>query len=121
MHPPKLYQQQPMSKLGVIKLSVDVTKIDKNSLYKGAKGTYLDLTVFLDGDPDQYGQHGMITQEISRERRDAGEKGPILGNVKKWYPAEGQSQQQAPATIMGNGERRSADANLDDDVDPLPF
>ena len=108
-----------MSKIGVIKVSVDVTKIDKTALYKGSKGTYLDLTVFLDGDPDQYGQHGMVTQQLGKDRRD--EKGPILGNVKQWYPADPQPQ-QAPATVMGNGERLAADVDLGgDDVDAIPF
>ena len=36
-----------MSKIGV-SLKIDVSKIDKARLFKGAKGTYLDATVFID-------------------------------------------------------------------------
>jgi len=34
-----------MSKIG-INISIDVTKIDKSRLFKGKKGTYMDLTTF---------------------------------------------------------------------------
>lgn len=66
-----------------ISLKIDVTKIDKARLFKGQKGTYLDITAFIDVDQeDQYGNNGMITQSVSKEERDAGTKGEILGNVK---------------------------------------
>ena len=40
-----------------VNVSIDVTKIEKERLYKGAKGTYLNLTTYLDLDEkDQYGQ-----------------------------------------------------------------
>ena len=64
-------------------LNIDVTKIDKNALYKGKKGTYLNLTLLENRDgEDQYGNHGFIIQDIGKERREAGERGPILGNWK---------------------------------------
>jgi hypothetical protein len=67
----------------IIRIKIDVTKIDKSALYKGAKGTYLDATLFLtDETSGDYGDHGMITQDLGKERREAGEKGPILGNAK---------------------------------------
>ena len=69
-----------MSKLIAIK--IDVTKIDKERLYKGKKGSYLDATVFLNDEEGQYGDNGMITQSVSKEEREAGVKGAILGNVK---------------------------------------
>ena len=69
-----------MSKLVAIK--IDVTKIDKARLYQGAKGQYLDATVFLNDEQGQYGDNGMITQSVSKEEREAGVKGAILGNVK---------------------------------------
>ena len=69
-----------MSKL--VSIKIDVTKIDKDRLYKGAKGTYLDAQVFLNDEPDQYGNHGMITQQVSKDERESGQKGAILGNVK---------------------------------------
>jgi len=31
-----------------LSVRIDVTKIDKERLYKGEKGTYLDLTTFVD-------------------------------------------------------------------------
>lgn len=74
-----------MAKVGV-SIKIDVTNIEKQRLYKGAKGTYLDATVFIDlGEADQYGNHGMITQDVSKEERDAKVRGAILGNAKIFY------------------------------------
>jgi hypothetical protein len=65
------------------RLKIDVKKIDKTALYSGAKGTYLDITLLDNRDGnDQYGNDGMIVQDIGQARREAGEKGPILGNWK---------------------------------------
>ncbi len=85
-----------------INVKIDVTKIDKNRLFKGEKGTYLDATTFVDVDQlDQYGNNGFIAQQVSKEEREKGVQGPILGNVKVFYkdgaqPVQ-QSAQQAPA------------------------
>eukprot|EP01051_Picozoa_sp_SAG22_P032408 SAG22_NODE_13654_length_399_cov_0.803333_1_plen_72_part_01 len=69
-----------MSKLLAIK--IDVTKIDKERLFQGAKGQYLDAVVFVNDEEGQYGDNGMITQSVSKDEREAGIKGNILGNVK---------------------------------------
>lgn len=68
----------------IIKVKLDVSKIDKNKLFKGEKGIYLDATILLKDDQpaDSYGNHGMIVQDVTKAEREAGQKGPILGNVK---------------------------------------
>jgi len=66
----------------IVAIKIDVTKIDKERLFQGAKGTYLDAVVFLEDEEDQYGNNGMITQQVSKEERQSGVKGNILGNVK---------------------------------------
>ena len=72
-------------KLG-LSVKIDVTKIDKSRLFKGEKGTYLDLTTFIDLDNEgQYGDHGFISQSVSKEERDANVQTPILGNVKVFF------------------------------------
>ena len=85
-----------------ISVRIDVTKIDKSRLYKGAKGTYLDLTTFVDTEQqDQYENNGFISQSLTKDEREAKYQTPILGNVKVFY-TDGQQQQQqkqAPATI----------------------
>jgi len=65
-----------------ISIKLDVTKISKEKLYKGDKGTYLDATILMKDEPDQYGNIGMVVQNVSKEDREAGVKGAILGNVK---------------------------------------
>ena len=65
-----------------IAVNLDVKKIDKTKLYVGKKGTYLDAVVFLKDEEDEYGNHGFIVQSVSKEERDKGVKGEILGNVK---------------------------------------
>ena len=66
------------------KLKLDVTKLNKDLFFKGAKGTYADLTLMDNKDgTDQYGNDGFIVQDVGKERREAGEKGPIIGNWKE--------------------------------------
>lgn len=101
-----------MSKVGV-KLKINVSEIQKELLFKGNKGTYLDATVFIDLDQeDQYGNHGMITQDVSKESREARENGPILGNCKIFWKGEGQSsgQKSQGSAPMGGG------IDLDSDI-----
>jgi hypothetical protein len=64
-----------------IKIKLDVSKIIKEALFKGAKGTYLDCVAWPSKTTGQYGDTHYIVQELSREKRDAGEKGPIIGNM----------------------------------------
>lgn len=95
-----------MSRVGV-SLRLDVTKIDKARLFRGQKGTYLDATVFIDLDElDQYGNSGMITQDVTKEEKQNGTKGNILGNCKVfWSDTGGQpstsGQQQRPPQQQG--------------------
>jgi len=75
-----------------INVQIDVTKIDKSRLYKGAKGTYLNLTTFVDVDnKDQYDNNGFIGQSLTKEERESGDKMNILGNVDVFY-TDGDSQ-----------------------------
>jgi hypothetical protein len=66
----------------VFQLSIDVNKIDKARLFKGKKGTYLTAALILKDEPDQYGNIGMIVESISKEEREAGHQGTIIGNAK---------------------------------------
>lgn len=77
-----------MAKIGV-NLKIDVTKINKEKMYKGEKGTYLDATIFIDLDnADQFGNHGMIAQSWKDSQK--GET-PILGNGKIFWRDGAQS------------------------------
>ena len=86
-----------MSKLIAIK--IDVSKIDKARLFQGQKGSYLDATVFLNDEQGQYGDNGMITQSVSKEEREAGVKGNILGNVKILGEFGDNAPSSAPAPV----------------------
>ena len=89
-----------MSKVGV-SLKINVSQIEKARLFAGQKGKYLDATVFIDLDQlDQYGNSGMITQDVTKEEKQQQVKGNILGNCKVFWSDSGQapqSQQQTAA------------------------
>jgi len=79
-----------------LSIKIDVTKIDKSRLFKGDKGTYLDLTTFIELDEqDKYGNNGFIAQSQTKEERDAGADRPtILGNVKVFFKGESEQQRK---------------------------
>jgi hypothetical protein len=65
-------------------IRINVTKIDKSAIYEGKNGKYVDLVMFENREgEDQYGNLGFVTQGIGKERRLAGERGPIIGNWKE--------------------------------------
>ena len=107
----------------IIRLKIDVKKIDKDRLFTGSKGTYLDATVFLDDSPGQYGDNGMITQDVSKEEREAGTKGNILGNatIVKILGDDNHSSQPAPARGLTPAGGPVSDAGAFKDDDEIPF
>lgn len=74
----------------IINLKIDLTKIDKSKLFKSEKtgSIYLDATLLLKEEKDQYGNNGMVVQDITKEEREAGQKGAILGNAKVFEKQE---------------------------------
>lgn len=76
-------------------------RIDKSELFRGNKGTYLDLAL-IGVQKDKYDNDFMVVQSISKERREKGEKGPILGNGKivrldRGAPASAPAKQEPEA------------------------
>lgn len=80
-------------KLPIIKAQIDVTKINKGRLYKGKKGTYLNI-VLLPTSSDQYGNDYAVKEDVTKEEREAGLQLPFIGNAKI---AGKKQEQQRPA------------------------
>ena len=83
-----------MSKL--ITASIDVTKLDKGKLVKGKKGTYANLTIWLNDEVDQFGNDVSIQQSLSKEERENGAAKIYLGNGKT-HNGQNAAPQQAAA------------------------
>lgn len=67
----------------IISIKLNCSKIEKDKLFKGAKGTYLDLVCMSNRDgKDEFGNDGFVAHSLSKEQRMAGEKGSIIGNFK---------------------------------------
>lgn len=89
----------------MISAKINVLKIDKNRLFKGSAGTYLDIVLIPHRQGrDQYGQDGFVAENLSKEERESGAKGSILGYYKQSdrqaaKPDTEQKQQKAPAAL----------------------
>jgi hypothetical protein len=101
------------------KLKIDVKKIDKSLLFVGTKGTYLDVTLMENRNgPDEYGNDGFIVQDVSKEAREAGVKGPIIGNWKHLQP----KAQSSKVNLRGPRSRPPVDLGEPDNApDDIPF
>ena len=107
---------------GILRLSIDVTKVDKTSLVKGEKGTYLDISILMHADRDLYGHHGMVVQDLGELRRKAGERGEILGNCK-WVnkPSPAVSWLNDMTAPASQPAPLPATVSDDDELDEIPF
>ena len=107
------------SKIG-LSFTIDVNKIDKSRIYQGEKGKYMKCTCFVDWDtPGQYGDHGFITQETTKEEREEGVRLPIIGNTKVFYIDE--TLKTSNTCLNKDAGRSSGQTKSDSDDDDIPF
>lgn len=80
--------------------NIDVTKLDKAHFFKGAKGTYADLVLIPNKDgTDRFGNDGMVKQGVSKQAREAGQSGPIVGNYKELRKVADAKPKAAPSPV----------------------
>jgi len=94
----------------MITAKIDVTKINKEYLYQGKNGKYLDFA--LHDKKTEYGD-GYITQSVPKAAREKGIKGDIIGNWKRIQKAVGGGRSSAPASAS---QEKPATAAEDDSV-----
>ena len=96
---------------GIVKGSIDLTKIPKDRIVEGKKGKYLNVVVTVNNEVDQYGNNASITVDQTAEERQAKAQKTYLGNAKVVWtdgqfpsapPRDGQMQQgmNAPTAAM---------------------
>lgn len=95
----------------MIKLNINTSKIDKSLMFVGKTGNaFLDLVLFDNKDgQDKYGNDGYVVQDVTKEARLAGKRGPIVGNWKTLGASKTSS--------LPKEANQSEDANSDD----IPF
>ena len=103
-------------KIGV-NLRINVSNIKKDRLFIGKKGKYLDAQVFIDVDnKGEYGDNGMVTQGITKEERENGIKGQILGNATVFWKGESDNTQQPAPQQQPQQSPEEFNNDFDNDV-----
>jgi hypothetical protein len=93
----------------LITAKIDVTKINKELLFKGQKGTYLDLTIWQNDEPDKYGNDFSIEQRTGKD-----DKKIYLGNGKFYVPKD------KPANNEGVPVKGKITTGAMSDINDLP-
>lgn len=87
----------------MIALNINVLKIPKDRIVVGKKGEYLDLVLFDNKHGrDEFGNDGFVSISMSKQERQNGEKGVIIGNWKH-INTEGAKPKQEKETKESEG------------------
>lgn len=70
-----------MNKL--IGIKIDVTKLDKSRFFKGQKGTYAKLDIWVSDEKNRFGYDVSVSESMSKEDREANVKRNYVGEGKK--------------------------------------
>lgn len=100
----------------MIKISLNVTNIPKEKIFQGKKGKYLDL-VLVDR-PDDYGNDGFVSVDVSKAEREAGKKGAIVGN---WKHVGQKPKQEPPKNDPRSRRPTPSPADPDLGEEDIPF
>lgn len=98
----------------IINLSIDLTKVDKSKikevqLKSGKTAKYLNLTMFVNDEQDQYGNIASLSLQQTEEQRTAKTPKTYVGNGKRIWADNGKPKPES--------EGNNTSANNDD----LPF
>jgi hypothetical protein len=86
-------------------IQIQLDKIDKTQIFVGKVHKYLNCTLHDNKNgKDEYGNDGFITQSISKEKREAGERGAIIGNWKEVVFSAPKAQQELKPTAQADDD-----------------
>lgn len=81
-----------------ITVRINMDKVQKDHLYVGRKGTYLNLVIWEMADGlDQFGNTHSVQQDVGKDLRDAGMQNPFIGSAK--VPASSDSTKEGLAAM----------------------
>ena len=90
-----------------ISLNIHELRNVRQHFVKGKKGEYLDCRIIET--PDSEYNDGILVRKVSKEDRDKGIKGEIIGSVKDWskhndgqQKAASGNNNDAPAVVEGS-------------------
>lgn len=87
-----------------ISVSINLEKIDKAHIVQGEKGKYINVRL-VNTPTSPYGHDYFVAQDIPKELREQGLRGPILGNGKAWGVGEGtQAQKESRPESVGSND-----------------
>lgn len=72
----------------LVSLSINIDKVDMSRVVHGKNGRYLNLTVSLNDQVDQYGNNVSTWQQQTKEERDAKADRNFLGNGRIVYDSQ---------------------------------
>lgn len=92
----------------MISLSIKTEKLEKEHIINGKNGKIVAVVLFENKEGrGQYGDDGYVVQSVSKEAREKGVKGPIVGNWR----------------YIGQGASAKSNRNVNTEVedDSVPF
>jgi hypothetical protein len=93
----------------IINASIDLTKIDKSKIKEHQNGAkYYNISIFVNDQPDQYGNNVAIANSQTKEERESGQKRVYIGN--------GKTNMLAPTPAIPSGPPAAMETE-----DDLPF
>ena len=98
----------------MVKIKLNLTKLDKKRFFKGEKGTYADLVLIDYKDGPKYDNDGFVKQDCTKEEREAKVEMPIIGSFR--YIGGKPSGAAKPALV-----EPAAPADDDTDSSDVPF
>lgn len=105
-----------------ITAKIDVSKIPRDRIFEGKNGKYIDILIFENDEPDQYGNTHNIQLSRSKEERATNAKKIYLGNGK-WldFGQRGQGPRKEPPRRDYKPKQQETFAPDDGDDSSIPF
>ncbi len=104
---------------GIIKTSINLSLIPKDKIINGKKGKYLPIAITVNDEVDQFGNHGPVVVDQSKEEREAKVAKVYLGNSKVvWSNGTFPEPVKLDQTAAAAAPQQKAATQVEDD---LPF
>ena len=85
----------------IVNASLDLTKIEKSKIIKGKKGSYINMTMFINDENDQFGNNASVIISQTKEEREAKTPRVYLGN-DNYTNKFGQKRLTCKTDYLGN-------------------